>query len=87
MRDFFRMAIRMVMVLFLVAGCVNNIYYLGELTKNSHNSYHNYNGYGYNNRNNYVDVEEVEEVQGNPEDTAPTQEEEYPDYNRPMTPY
>ena len=82
MRDFFRMAIRMVMILFLVAGCVHNIYYLGELSKNHTNTkhYQHYDRYG--NPISSIEVEEVPSYQ-----TSYEEEEEFPEYNRPMTPY
>lgn len=37
MRDFTRIALRVLMVLFLMAGCVNNIHYLGQLAKKHDN--------------------------------------------------
>lgn len=87
MRDFFRMAIRMIMVIFLVAGCVQNIYYLGEITKNAH-SYNGYGNYRYNNRNNFQDVEEIEEIEEVPADTSQVTdyEDEYLEYNRQIRP-
>lgn len=89
MRDFFRMAIRVVMVLFLVVGCVQNVYYLGELSKNA-NTYHGYNSsYRYNNTSKYIDADEIEEVEEDPVEYD-AQEDEYSDYNqqtRPVTAY
>ena len=68
MREFTRMALRLLMVIFLVAGCVENVYYLGELTKNSnYNSYHSYsNRYNNNTYQDAEEIEEIEEVQGDP---------------------
>lgn len=82
MREFTRMVLRLAMVIFLVAGCVENVYYLGELTKNSnYNDYHSYgNRYG---NSTYDDVDEIEEIEEVPSDTSQivTYEDEYPDYN------
>ena len=86
MREFTRMALRLAMVIFLVAGCVENVYYLGELTKNAHNTSYGYSRNSYYNRNNtYVDAEEIEEV---PADTSQVTdyEDEYSEYNRQTRP-
>lgn len=88
MREFTRIVLRVAMVLFLMVGCVQNVYYLGELTKNNTNTHHHYNRYG--GYSTTVDLDEVEEV--TPTSTEQQEQEEendvqYPDYNRPMTPY
>ena len=86
MREFTRMVLRLAMVIFLVAGCVENVYYLGELTKNAHNTSYGYSRNSYYNRNNtYVDAEEIEEV---PADTSQVTdyEDEYSEYNRQTRP-
>jgi hypothetical protein len=76
MRGFTRMALRLAMVIFLVVGCVENVYYFGELTKNS--TYGGYNNYGsgnyYNRSSTYQNTDEIEEIE--------EVEDEYPDYNR-----
>ncbi len=78
MREFTRMVLRLAMVIFLVAGCVENVYYLGELTKNS-----NYNGYHSYGNSTYQYTDEIEEIEEVPNDTSQivTYEDEYPDYN------
>jgi hypothetical protein len=83
MRGFTRMALRLAMVIFLVVGCVENVYYFGELTKNS--NYNSYNRYGNRYGNTiYEDADEIEEIEEVPSDTSQivTYEDEYPDYNR-----
>lgn len=75
MRDFFRMFIRMAMILFLVAGCVQNIYYLGELSKNSNAHQSRNDGYS----NNVVDFDDFEET---PSSQLDYEEEELLEHNR-----
>lgn len=81
MREFTRITLRILMVVFLLVGCGQNFYYLTKLTENASNT--SYHRDRYNNNTYYDDVEEVEETE------YPSQEEnvEYPDYNRPMSPY
>jgi hypothetical protein len=86
MRDFTRITLRLLLIGFLVVGCVHNVWYLGELTKNAHNTSYGYSRNSYYNRNNtYVDAEEIEEV---PADTSQVTdyEDEYPEYNRQTRP-
>ena len=69
MRDFLRFILRIFMILFLVVGCVQNVYYFGELTKNASNTHHEYGGYGYyGNRNTtekeYEDRQTTSDING-----------------------
>lgn len=81
MRELLRVGLRFIMILFLVVGCVQNVYYMGELAKHE--------GYGYS-RNKpiiYHDEKEDDEYVNytNVDTTSTTTETAdvpYPDYNR-----
>ena len=54
-RDFFRWFIRLILIIFLMAGCCESFYYLGDMSKDSSNSYqkHRNNRYNYDYGNGY----------------------------------
>lgn len=74
MRELLRVGLRFIMILFLVVGCVQNVYYMGELAK--HNEYE-YSRNVYPPIHYHDEEEKVEYV-----DTTETAEVAYPDYNR-----
>ena len=80
MRDFFRLILRIFMILFLVVGCVQNVYYFGELTKNTSNPHRKYGGYGYYGNRNTTE-KEYEDKQTT-SDTDGYDDVPYPEYNR-----
>jgi hypothetical protein len=81
MRELLRVGLRFVMILFLVVSCVQNLYYMGELTK--HEDY----GYSRNKPIIYHDEEEDDEYANytnvdTTSTTTETAEVTYPEYNR-----
>ena len=80
MRELLRVGLRFIMILFLVVGCVQNVYYMGELAKN--NEYERY-------KDNYKPIHydddiDDEYVSDRNVDTVKTETADvpYPDYNR-----
>ena len=80
MRELLRVGLRFVMIMFLVVGCVQNVYYMGELAKN--NEYERY-------RDNYKPIHydddiDDEYVSDRNVDTVKTDTADvpYPEYNR-----
>ena len=81
MREFTRITLRILMVIFLLVGCGNNIYYLGKIAKkhDAHKPY-NYRSPYYSEP---IDTDEpIEDLE-----TTTYEEEEFPEYNRPITRY
>ena len=87
MRDFTRITLRVLMILFLLVGCGNNIYYLGKIAK-KHDTYRPYNYYRSPYYSEPIDTDEyIEEVEEDTTQVTTYEEEEFPDYNRPITRY
>ena len=79
MRELLRVGLRFIMILFLVAGCVQNVYYFGELAKN--NDGYEY-GYGYSSYSRYSSEEEDSYTNSITTTVDTVDAEPYPDYNR-----
>ena len=85
MRDFIRATLTTVVFLYLLVGCVYNMYCLGELSDNS--AIQSTNGYYHNRSRYYQDrtddgmIEVQEEPQQQQEEES-SEEVMYPEYNR-----